>query len=48
MCTFSPYDLMLHHPELKLDLDTYEDYQRLLASGVDINMTAEEIVECFL
>jgi spore coat polysaccharide biosynthesis protein SpsF len=33
---------------LKLDLDTYEDYQRLLASGVDIDMTAAEIVECFV
>lgn len=38
----------LVHPELKLDLDTYEDYQRLLASGVEIDMTAVEIVECFL
>jgi spore coat polysaccharide biosynthesis protein SpsF len=48
MTTFNPPDKRLHHPELKLDLDTYEDYQRLLASGVDIDMTAAEIVECFL
>lgn len=38
----------LSQPDLKLDLDTYEDYQRLLASGVDIDMTAAEIVGCFL
>jgi spore coat polysaccharide biosynthesis protein SpsF len=38
----------LDYDFLKLDLDTYEDYQRLLASGVDIDMTAAEIVECFL
>ena len=42
--TFDPPD-ELAYPELKLDLDTADDYQRLLAYPYNINMSAAEIVK---
>ena len=38
------YDDRLAHPELKLDIDTEEDYQRFSQMKVDIEMEAHEIV----
>jgi len=43
--TFDPEDDRLAHPELKLDIDTEEDYQRFSQMKVDIEMEAHEIVE---
>jgi len=48
MVTFDPPDKRLHHPELRLDVDTYADYQRLIESGVEIGMDAVEVVEVML
>lgn len=42
--TCDPLDASLVHPELKLDLDTLQDYQRLLQWPVRPDMTAAEIV----
>lgn len=42
--TFNPESAKLCHPEVRLDLDTYEDYQKLLAFNVDLDSTSEEIV----
>lgn len=42
--TFDPKDSRLLFPELKLDLDTPEDYEKLMRMKVDIDMEAHEIV----
>lgn len=42
--TCDPLDSGLAHPELKLDLDTYQDYKKLLEWPVHPDMTAVEIV----
>jgi len=41
--TFEPPD-EIAYPDLKLDIDTIEDYQRLLEEPYDITMNASEIV----
>jgi spore coat polysaccharide biosynthesis protein SpsF len=46
--TFDPPEPELAHPELKLDLDTAEDYRRLLGTRVDIDMDGRQIVAAFL
>jgi spore coat polysaccharide biosynthesis protein SpsF len=45
--TFDPLDQALARPELKLDLDTYEDYRKLLSRKIEIDMDAREIVTIF-
>jgi spore coat polysaccharide biosynthesis protein SpsF len=47
MATFDPPDAAIAHPELKLDLDTYDDYTKLLSAELRIEMTAREIVTLF-
>jgi spore coat polysaccharide biosynthesis protein SpsF len=42
--TFDPDDYRLACPELKLDIDTQEDFERLSAMKVDIEMETFEIV----
>ena len=42
--TFDPPD-SLAHPDLKLDLDTIDDYANLLAMAISPEMSAEEIVK---
>lgn len=42
--TCDPLDISLNHPELKLDMDTPQDYQQLLQWPVRPDMTAAEIV----
>ena len=44
MATFDPEDSRLHYPEIKIDLDTPQDYELLLRLKVDIEMEAHEIV----
>ena len=48
ICTFDPSDERLMHPELRLDIDTYEDYLKLLKLKVNIEMRAHEIVAAAL
>lgn len=43
IATFEPPE-PLRHPELKLDLDTMDDYRRLLARPYRIDMSAEQVV----
>jgi spore coat polysaccharide biosynthesis protein SpsF len=45
--TFDPVE-EIAHPELKLDLDTIDDYQRLLEKPYRINMSAIEIAQTAL
>lgn len=46
--TFDPADERVAHPELKMDIDKQEDYERLSRLPVRVEMTAEEIVKVFL
>jgi spore coat polysaccharide biosynthesis protein SpsF len=42
--TFDPIDPRLERPELKLDIDTLDDYNKLLSIPVHLEMSALEIV----
>ena len=42
--TFDPADSRLAMPELKLDIDTLDDYKKLLTIPVHIEMSSLEIV----
>jgi spore coat polysaccharide biosynthesis protein SpsF len=42
--TFDPTDERLAHPDIKLDIDTQQDYEKLCKMKVDIEMEAFEIV----
>lgn len=46
--TCDPADEGLAHPELKLDLDTIDDYRRLLRLPLRPDMCAREVVDCAL
>lgn len=46
--TFDPLDTALHHPELKFDVDTFDDYYKLAMEDIDIEMASQEIVKLFL
>jgi spore coat polysaccharide biosynthesis protein SpsF len=42
--TFDPKDPRIHFPSIRVDLDTPEDYERLLSMKVNMDMEAYEIV----
>lgn len=42
--TFDPQNPCLHRPDLKLDIDTREDFYRLARLPIRVDMSAEEIV----
>jgi len=42
--TFDPYDEHLWRPDLKFDIDNYDDYKKLLEVEYSINMTSREII----
>jgi len=42
--TFDPEEQILQCPETRIDLDTPEDYEKLMRMDVNINMDAHEIV----
>ena len=44
MGTFDPKDPRIHFPSIRVDLDTPEDYEKLLSMKVNIDMEAYEIV----
>ncbi len=46
--TFDPLDDNLHHPELKFDVDTFEDYRKLAMRDFDIHTTSQDLVKLFL
>lgn len=45
--TFDPVNHHLHKPDIRLDLDSYEDYERLLKLKVSIDSDAVDIVQAF-
>lgn len=46
--TFDPLDTNLHHPELKFDVDTFDDYYRLAMKDLDVDITSKDLVKLFL
>lgn len=42
--TFNPPNSQIARPELKLDIDTFEDYYHLAMKDFDMNVSSEEIV----
>ncbi len=48
IATFEPKEASLQHPDLKLDVDSYEQYLRLLRMNIHPDMSAKEIIDCFL
>ena len=45
--TFNPLNKELYHPEIKLDIDTFEDYYKLALKDININMNAKNIIKLF-
>lgn len=45
--TFDPKDPILHAPSLKFDVDTFDDYKKLSLMNLNINLTAQELVQKF-
>ncbi|MBN2523981.1 MAG: hypothetical protein JXB24_11970, partial [Bacteroidales bacterium] len=43
--TFDPVNKRIARPELKLDIDTFEDYRRLCLKNFEIDASAEELVK---
>ena len=42
--TFNPENALMQRPDLKLDLDTVEDYSRLLSYNINVQSSALEVV----
>ncbi|PHS56344.1 MAG: spore coat biosynthesis protein F [Sulfurimonas sp.] len=45
--TFNPLDESLHHPELKFDVDSFDDYYKLCMKDFDINISSKDLVKLF-
>ena len=45
--TFNPKDKSLHYPELKFDVDTFDDYHKLCMKDFDINISSQNLIELF-
>ncbi|PHM16573.1 MAG: spore coat biosynthesis protein F [Sulfuricurvum sp. PD_MW2] len=45
--TFDPPNHFLHHPELRFDIDTFNDYYNLAMKNVDINTSSDELIKIF-
>lgn len=45
--TFNPKDTKLYRPDLRFDIDTYEDYYKLSMKHYDVNITTRELIELF-
>lgn len=45
--TFNPVDKALHHPELKFDIDTFDDYYMLATKDIHIDIESIELIKLF-
>lgn len=45
--TFNPPNRNLHHPELRFDIDTFDDYYNLAMKNIDINTSSDELIKIF-
>jgi spore coat polysaccharide biosynthesis protein SpsF len=45
--TFDPPNKELHHPKMKFDVDTFDDYYKLAMKNLDINISSRELIKMF-
>ena len=45
--TFNPADKNLHHPELKFDVDTFEDYYNLCMKDINIDISSRDLITLY-
>lgn len=45
--TFNPIDKDLHHPELKFDVDTFDDYHKLCMKEFDTDISPQDLIKLF-
>ncbi len=45
--TFDPPDKKIHHPDIKLDIDTLSDYHALSKRPLKLEMTTSDIIDIF-
>jgi len=45
--TFDPLDKALHHPELRFDVDTFDDYYKLAIKDFDIDISSQDLVQLY-
>lgn len=45
--TFDPLDERLHHPELKFDVDIFDDYYNLVMKDINIDTSSVELIKIF-
>lgn len=45
--TFNPLDKELHHPEMKFDVDTFDDYHKLAMKEFTIDVSSQELIKIF-
>jgi len=45
--TFNPLDSSLHYPDMKFDVDTFDDYSKLVMKDFDIDITSKELIKIF-
>ena len=45
--TFDPLEIALHHPDMRFDVDTFDDYQKLCMKNFDINVSSQDLIKLF-
>ena len=45
--TFDPLDKELHHPQMKFDVDTFDDYHKLAMRDFTIDVSSQELIKIF-
>lgn len=45
--TFNPIDCNLHHPKMRFDVDTFDDYYKLAMKNFDMNISSLELIKLF-
>jgi len=45
--TFDPLDKELHHPNMKFDVDTFDDYHKLTMRDFTIDVSSQELIKIF-
>ena len=46
--TFDPLDKKLHHPDMRFDVDTFDDYQLLCMKDIDIDISLQNLIKLFM
>jgi spore coat polysaccharide biosynthesis protein SpsF len=45
--TFNPLNEELHHPEMKFDVDTFDDYYKLAMKDFDVDISSTDLIKIF-